>query len=55
VVYGDNSSSIKLSKNPIMHGRFKHVDLRFPFFKDLTKDRVMELKHCNLQDQLAAL
>ncbi|GAU36022.1 hypothetical protein TSUD_211600 [Trifolium subterraneum] len=26
VIYCDNSSSIKLSKNPIMHGRCKHID-----------------------------
>ncbi|MCI19204.1 copia-type polyprotein, partial [Trifolium medium] len=26
VIFCDNSSSIKLSKNPIMHGRCKHID-----------------------------
>ena len=32
----DNSSTIKLSKNPIMHGHNKHIDLRFHFLRDLT-------------------
>jgi len=27
----DNSFSIKLSKNPVLHGRSKHIDIRFPF------------------------
>ncbi|PNX59879.1 cationic amino acid transporter 1-like protein, partial [Trifolium pratense] len=36
-IYCDNSSSIKLSKNPIMHGRCKHIDVRFHFLRDLTK------------------
>ena len=27
----DNSSAIKLSKNPVMHGRSKHIDVRFHF------------------------
>jgi hypothetical protein len=53
VVYCDNNSSIKLSKNPVMHGRSKHIDVRFHFLRDLTKDGITELKHCNSQDQLA--
>lgn len=35
-IYCDNSSSIKLSKNPIMHGRYKHIDVRFHYLRDLT-------------------
>ena len=31
VIYCDNSSSIKLSKNSVMHGRSKHIDVRFQF------------------------
>jgi hypothetical protein len=43
----ENSSSIKLSKNPIMHGRCKH------FLRDLSKEGVIELKYCKSHDQLA--
>ena len=39
----DNSSTIKLSKNPIMHGRSKHIDVRFQFLRNLTKDGTIEL------------
>ena len=35
-----------------MHGRFKHIDVRFHFLWDLAKDGFIELKHCNSQDQL---
>jgi len=52
-IHYDNSSSIKLSKNLVMHGRCKHIDVRFHFLRDLAKDGIMELKHCNSQDQLA--
>ena len=51
----DNSSTIKLSRNPIMHGRSKHIDVRFHFLRDLTRDKVIELVHCNSQDQVADL
>jgi hypothetical protein len=49
----DNSSSIKLSKNPIMHGRCKHIDVRYYFLRDLCKEGVIELKYCKTQEQLA--
>ncbi|MCH81846.1 copia-type polyprotein, partial [Trifolium medium] len=52
-IYCDNSSSIKLSKNPIMHGRCKHIDVRFHFLRDLAKEGTVELTHCKSQDQLA--
>jgi hypothetical protein len=49
----DNSSTIKLSKNPVMHRRSKHIDVRFHFLRDLTRDGVVELKHCGTQEQIA--
>jgi len=37
----DNASTIKLSKNPILHGRFKHIRIRFHFLRDLTKEELL--------------
>ena len=48
----DNSSTIKLSKNPIMHGRNKHIDVRFHFLRNLTKNGTIELVHYGNQDQI---
>jgi hypothetical protein len=53
VIFCDNSSSIKLSKNPIMHGRCKHTDVRFHFLRYLTKDGIIELVSCKSEEQLA--
>jgi hypothetical protein len=53
VVYCDNISAIKLSKNPVMHGRSKHIDIRFYFLRDLVKDEVIELTYCSIHDQIA--
>lgn len=52
-VYCDNSSTIKLSRNPVLHGRSKHIDVRFHFLRDLTRDGILELVHCNSQNQIA--
>ncbi|GAU37152.1 hypothetical protein TSUD_293100 [Trifolium subterraneum] len=53
IIYCDNSSSIKLAKNPIMHGRSKHIDVRYHFLRDLNNEGVIELKHCRTNEQLA--
>lgn len=55
IVRCDNSSAIKLSKNPVMHGRSKHIDVRFHFLRELTKEGTVKLVHCVSQEQLADL
>ena len=52
IIYYDNSSTIKLSKNPVMDVRSKHIDVRFHFLRDLTRDGVVTLLHCRSQEQL---
>ncbi|PNX56974.1 hypothetical protein L195_g058464, partial [Trifolium pratense] len=53
IVHCDNSSTIKLSKNPVLHGRSKHIDIRFHFLRNLCCDGKVELVHCASQDQVA--
>ncbi|BBG92824.1 ADP glucose pyrophosphorylase large subunit 1, partial [Prunus dulcis] len=49
----DNSSTIKLSKNPVMHGRSKHIDVRYHFLRNLTKEGSIALVHCGSDDEVA--
>ena len=51
-IFCDNSSTIKLSKNPILHGRTKHIDVKFHFLRDLVKEGVVELIHCGTREQV---
>jgi len=37
----------------MMHGRSKHIDVRFHFLRELTQTGVVELVHCNTTQQLA--
>ena len=50
IVYCDNSSTIKLSKNLVMHGRCKHIDVHFHFLRELTKDGIIDMVHCHTQE-----
>lgn len=53
IVKCDNSSTIQLSKNPVLHGRSKHIEVRFHYLRNLTKEGKVKLVHCGTQDQLA--
>ena len=48
----DNSSTIKLSKNPVMPGRSKHIRVCFNFLRDHVKNGEIELVHCGTQEQV---
>ena len=52
-IYCDNSSSIKLSKNPVLHRRTKHIDVRYHYLRDLVNQGVVSLEFCGTKDQLA--
>ncbi|GJU33623.1 retrovirus-related pol polyprotein from transposon TNT 1-94 [Tanacetum coccineum] len=52
VINCDNTSVIKLSRNPVFHGRCKHIGVRFHFLRDLVSDGVIELQHCGTKEQV---
>ena len=49
----DNNSTIQLSKNPVFHGKSKHIDIRFHFLRDLVKDGGVKLSYCKSEVQIA--
>ncbi|KAL1190679.1 Retrovirus-related Pol polyprotein from transposon RE1 [Cardamine amara subsp. amara] len=49
----DNTSTIKLSKNPVFHGRCKHIGVRFHFLRELVNEGVIRLEHYGTQKQVA--
>ncbi|KAD6453846.1 hypothetical protein E3N88_08552 [Mikania micrantha] len=51
----DNMSAINLSKNPIMHSRSKHIELKHHFIRDLVKQGLIQLEFCGTNEQLADL
>lgn len=53
LIYCDSSSTIKLSRNPVLHGRSKHIDVKYHFLRDLTKEKVIDLVYCKSEDQVA--
>lgn len=52
-VFCDNNSTIKLSKKTVLHGRSKHIDVRFHFLRDLVRDGVVKLEYYGTKVQIA--
>ena len=53
VIYCDNKSAIALAKNPVFHGRSKHIDIKYHFIRDLVKSEKIVLQYCKSVDQVA--
>jgi hypothetical protein len=49
----DNKSAIELSKNPVHHGRSKHIDTRFHFIRECVEQGKIEVEHIGTNGQLA--
>ncbi|EHK62702.1 hypothetical protein M3S_E11, partial [Sorghum bicolor] len=49
----DNMSAIALSKNPVHHGRSKHIDTKYHFLRECIEDGNVEVDHIGTAEQLA--
>ena len=52
-IYCDNKSTIAIAKNPTLHRRTKHIDIRLHFIRSLISDGTITLKHCSTENQMA--
>ncbi|GJR25595.1 hypothetical protein Tco_1101827 [Tanacetum coccineum] len=44
VQYRDNQSAIHLAKNPVFHGRTKHIKIRYHYIRELVSEGTLSLK-----------
>jgi hypothetical protein len=49
----DNKSAINLARNPVSHGRSKHIETRFHFIREQVMNGKIEVVHCPTHDQMA--
>jgi hypothetical protein len=55
LLYIDNKSALALTKNPMLHDRSKHIDIRFHYIRDCINNGVIETDFIRTGDQLADL
>ncbi|GAU43423.1 hypothetical protein TSUD_334860 [Trifolium subterraneum] len=51
----DNVSAINLAKNPIAHGRSKHIEMRFHYLREQVNNGNLTLEYCKSGEQVADL
>ena len=51
VIYYDNQSCIKLSKNPIFQDRSKNIDIQYHHLRDYVVKRIMLLLYVSTEEQ----
>ena len=50
---GDNTSSIKMTKNDEFHGQTKHIDIQHHFIRELVERNEISIDYINTKDMLA--
>jgi hypothetical protein len=51
----DNKSTISLARNPIAHGRSKHIETKYHFLRDQVSKEKLTIEHCNTNVQIAVI
>ena len=49
----DNKSAIQLARNPVFHGRSKHIHRRFHFIRECVENEQVEVEHVPGNEQRA--
>jgi hypothetical protein len=49
----DSTSAISVAKNPVLHSRTKHIEVRYHFLRDNMEKRKIDLIHVPTEKQLA--
>ena len=49
----DSKSALALAKNPVFHGRCKHIRIKYHFIRDCLEDGSIKADHISTTDQLA--
>ncbi|RVW75454.1 Copia protein [Vitis vinifera] len=52
VVFCDNTSAINISKNPVLHSRTKHIDIRHHFICDLVEGKIVSFEYVQIEGQI---
>jgi hypothetical protein len=52
-LFCDSASAISVAKNPVLHSKTKHIEVRFHFLRDHYGKGDIDLHHIDTQNQLA--
>ena len=51
----DNQGAIAIGRNPIIHTRTKHIDIRYHYVREALQEKIITLRYCPTDKMLADL
>ena len=49
-IFCDNTSAINISKNPVLHARTKHFELKYHFLREKVQNKEVVLEHVSSKE-----
>ena len=53
VIHCDNTSTINMSKNMVMHSKTKHISIKYHFLRDKVEKKEIKLEYINTKEKIA--
>jgi hypothetical protein len=53
LIYCDNTSTISISKNPVMHSKTKHIPIKYHFLRELVVEKNIRVEYVGTKEQVA--
>lgn len=53
MIYCDSQSTVAMTRNPVMHGRTKHIEIKHHYIRHLVAAGVIWVEFCPTEEQLA--
>ena len=50
VIYSNNTSSINISNNLVMHTKTKHIAIKYHFLRELVQGKEVKLEYINTKE-----
>jgi len=51
-IFCDDTLAIDLSRNPVFHGKSKHIEIRYHFVRELVEKNKINTIYCITEDQI---
>jgi hypothetical protein len=54
-IYFDNTSTINISKNPVMHSKTKHIPIKYHFLQEQVTEKNIRVEYVGTKEQVAEI
>ena len=52
IIYCDNTSTVSMSKNPILHSKTKHISIKYHVLREIVAEKEIILEYVNTKEYI---